>query len=544
MKLSLFSTIVFCCCSLTAFSQWNANNTPVSVPINHQREVRGATDTQGGAYLVWVDYRIDPQVGDVYAQRLNAAGVPQWTTNGIGICTDQTDQGAASLVEDGNGGAIITWSDWRNGNRDIYAQKVDASGTVAWAANGTPIVVKPSDQQDAKGISDGAGGAIIVWQDSAAAGFDVYAQRISSSGTAMWTTGGVAICNAVNDQINPRLESDGAGGAIITWQDKRDGISYDIRAQRVDANGAVQWANNGIVICNALGTQSNPKIEPDGMGGAYIGWQDKRNLNYDIYAQRVNGAGIVLWTANGVAVSTNSASQSAVDMTAKGGIDGAILVWKDDRNGNSDIYAQRVNPSGVPQWTANGLVIANASGPELKPDITEDGFGNAIIVWQDSTAGDWDIVTSKRDGNGTNLWTVTICNALEHQTDAKNVPDGSGGCIYAWQDRRSGQDYDIYAHHLFSDGSLLLANAEPTPQGKLSVSPNPFSNAATLSYSSMLDGNTLYITNAMGQTVRKMEQLSGNTVTLQRAGLAPGIYHVRLTSGNTVVANAKLTIVD
>ena len=36
------------------------------------------------------------------------------------------------LVSDGGGGAIIMWMDWRSGNADIYAQRVNGGGTVLW----------------------------------------------------------------------------------------------------------------------------------------------------------------------------------------------------------------------------------------------------------------------------------------------------------------------------------------------------------------------------------------------------------------------------
>ena len=525
------------------FSQWSPNNTPVSVAIEHQQEVRLATDNQGGAYLGWIDYRVDGQNGDIYAQRLNAAGVAQWSANGIGICTDLQDQGALSVTDDGAGGAILVWNDRRSGNRDIYAQKVDAAGTVAWTSNGVAVVVKPSDQQDAKLISDGAGGAIVVWQDSSAAGFDVYAQRIGASGTPLWTAGGVAVCTAGNDQLNPRLESDGAGGAILTWQDKRGGASYDIYSQHLDASGTALWAANGLLICNALGTQSNPKIEPDGAGGVYISWQDKRNGNFDVYAQRVSGAGAAQWTANGVAVCTNAGSQSAIDMTAKGGIDGIIISWKDDRSGNGDIYARRVDAAGVPQWAADGILVGGGTGPELKPNIVSDGLGNAILVWQDSSAGSWNIVSSKIASNGTLAWTITACAFGDNQTNPKNVPDGAGGCIYAWQDKRNTVDYDIYAHHLNEYGTIS-GLAEAADAAALSVAPNPFGGKAVLTSEAVLDDATVTIFNAYGQQLRQWTHVSGTTVELDRAGLAAGIYHVSVAQANWGGATVKVVILD
>jgi len=53
--------------------------------------------------------------------------------------------------------------------------------------------------------------------------------------------------------------SDGAGGAIITWTDHRLGASSDIYAQRVDAAGVRKWIvsgdSNGVAITMAANDQ-------------------------------------------------------------------------------------------------------------------------------------------------------------------------------------------------------------------------------------------------------------------------------------------------
>jgi hypothetical protein len=56
------------------------------------------------------------------------------------------------------------------------------------------------------------------------------------------------ICTATNNQDFSRMVSDGSGGAIIVWNDLRNSTS-DIYAQRINANGVVQWTINGVAIC-------------------------------------------------------------------------------------------------------------------------------------------------------------------------------------------------------------------------------------------------------------------------------------------------------
>jgi hypothetical protein len=84
-----------------------------------------------------------------------------------------------------------------------------------------------------------SGGAIVTWQDDRTASLDIYAQRISATGTAQWTADGVALCTATGAQESARIVSDGVGGAIATWADFRSGTSYDVYAQRVTPFGAL-----------------------------------------------------------------------------------------------------------------------------------------------------------------------------------------------------------------------------------------------------------------------------------------------------------------
>jgi hypothetical protein len=68
------------------------------------------------------------------------------------------------------------------------------------------------------------------------------------------------------------------------------------------------------------------------------------------------------------------------------GVGGAIITWQDQRSGNptyDNIYAQRMNASGVPQWTLNGVVVCDALNEQLAPVIVSDGNSGAVIAWQD-----------------------------------------------------------------------------------------------------------------------------------------------------------------
>ncbi len=127
-------------------------------------------------------------------------------------------------------------------------QLVFVSGNAQWSTDPTVnnVVCNTGGSQSGPVITtDGYGGAIISFVENV----DIYAQRIDANGNDQWASRGVGICTDPEGQAYQQITSDGAGGAIITWQDYRSTIKYDIYAQRIDANGIVQWTSNGVAIC-------------------------------------------------------------------------------------------------------------------------------------------------------------------------------------------------------------------------------------------------------------------------------------------------------
>lgn len=461
MKATLIFILVFA--KLVTYAQWNSNpsiNNAVCNFAGSQTNVQVVSDGAGGAICTWVDTRNGAQ--DIYAQRMNSNGSLLWNVDGIAICNAVSDQYSPRLISDAAGGAIIAWYDNRAGNYDIYAQRINAGGLVLWATDGVPVCTATGNQNAHQLIADGSGGAIIVWSDGRVGGpnADILAQRIDASGAALWTPQGASICNATSLQNSPGLVSDGAGGAIITWEDWRNFSQPDIYTQRISFNGFASWNFNGVLICSEpnFANQYSTKIVSDGANGAIICWLDQRNFGsgQDIYAQKVNASGLVQWVSNGVAICTANALQTAQQMISDGA-GGAIIIWEDRRT-ERDIYAQRLNNSGTAQWAANGISICNTTGTQTDPQLVTRISGGATILWTDlRNSSQEDIYAQAITLAGSVLWTANgnpVANETHSQSAAQFITDGGDGAIIAWQDLRTTLDYDIYSSKLFSDGTL------------------------------------------------------------------------------------------
>jgi hypothetical protein len=376
----------------TGNPMWTDNGIPICTQdSSFNPEI--VSDGTGGAIISWESYR-GSTTTDIFAQRVNSSGAIQWTLNGVSVCVVVFNQDTISMTSDGLGGAILTWQDYRsnNGFADIYAQRVNSSGGMLWTANGVSVCNQAASQLGPKLINDGSGGAFITWYDNRAGNYDIYTQRISSGGAPMYTTNGVATCTMATDQLKPDICSDGAGGVLIVWYDYRSTTDYNIYAQRQGPALATVWAVDGVVMNNNVAyNQIDPKIVSDGMGGAIISWTDYRTGagpgTADIYSQRVNSTGAVQWTATGIIICTASGDQIKSQLVSDGN-NGAYIVWEDHRNaGNSDIYAQRIASNAAITWSANGFGICSFANDQLNPMIVSNGNLGALVVWQDYRSG-------------------------------------------------------------------------------------------------------------------------------------------------------------
>src|SRR5262249_39357689 len=147
-------------------------------------------DGAGGAVIAWTDGRAG-NAGHIWAQRLDASGAALWTPNGVPLCTAPIGQANPAIAPDGAHGAIVVWTDFRNGGRDLYARRISASGDTLWGTDGIPVCTGPGDRDAQQIVADAFGGALVAWQDSRGASPDIYAQRLSAAGETRWSTGGV-----------------------------------------------------------------------------------------------------------------------------------------------------------------------------------------------------------------------------------------------------------------------------------------------------------------------------------------------------------------
>ena len=207
--------------------------------------------------------------------------------NNTTICNATSDQSVEEAI-----GNTLVWTDSRNrlsnNNDDIFAQRVNANGTAAWAANGIRVYEDPGTgtQRDAR-VAATLGGIFVTWYDSRA-GIDapsrLIIQKVLNDGSFPW--GGLGITYQTSTgTFYPAIASQPDGGAVLVYY-LSDPSQRFFRAQRITANGRRLWRDNGETVSGTGYSVSSVEflnIIPLSTGGGLLGFPDNSN---NIYATR------------------------------------------------------------------------------------------------------------------------------------------------------------------------------------------------------------------------------------------------------------------
>jgi hypothetical protein len=168
-------------------------------------------------------------------------GAGSWAVNGVVACGVDGQQTGVLLARDAAFGAIVAWVDQRSIEARIYAQRIDQNGVARWAAGGIPVGGGLAPEASSA-IAPSSAGGVVSWADRRYGDTDLFAQRVDSTGTHYWNPWGVPVTRAANDQYEHVSISDGANSAILVWRDYRGGDA-DIYAQRLFDGGIVDVAD-------------------------------------------------------------------------------------------------------------------------------------------------------------------------------------------------------------------------------------------------------------------------------------------------------------
>ena len=445
---------------------WNSEGVPIVVASGRQEDPILVSDDNGGAYVIWVDYRDEPESGDIYAQHINAQGQISWGIQGVALTTVPGKQVSPNMCKDGIGGAFVIWNDKSTSilghtygtHLTTNVNDIIAPGT------GVPLISNDSDHAGVSIETAAAGSAIMVWADDRnvdTSGIDIYTQRIDANCNTLWSLpeeGGIPLCTADGAQEYTKVTYYSETASVIVWEDRRFNEALgDIYVQYIDMNGNVLLDQLGESICTNGENQIKPRVKADS-DGAYIVWEDSRNGPSDVFVQRhVLGEGSQ-FSSDGFGICTASGTQDQPRLTTDGN-GGAYIVWMDERYAafpETEIFMQHISESGSISFTDNGIAACDASGFQFNPLVRNDGNGNVFALWGDMRSGSIGLFVqhlnpnqgTTLDNNGIELYFGIDGNGLQ----AESLYLGNDESLLYWEDHRLGVIADLtYGQKIYSD---------------------------------------------------------------------------------------------
>ncbi len=408
-----------------------------------QTNSRIAFDSAGYVYTVWQDYRVSNKP-KIYAQKYNPTSGGQWP-NTISP-SDQEIANASDTVLpdikiDSNGNLYAAWHDQAVGNREAYLISLNSSnGSNRWGGE-KKINTDGADNYNQEYIrltllnQSSNATTTVVWQDNRNTDSDIFIQQYDYiNGNPIWTTGHTVSESEIRvidlvasdgfNQYDGVIQSDSNDNFYVGWTDERDG-DLNIYAAKFDRNGNPLWGGSNVRMTTNGGStnQYMAELAVDSSNNPYITWTDERDGNKNIYLAKYNPVdGSQTWEIK-VNSNTNTTDQYsssfAIDTS-----DNIYIAWTDEREGNPDIYAQKIDISGTKLWTDDVRVnISLGTSNEYNPSVTIDvstAPDTPYVTWESNVNGDNDIFISSFEEYGS---VTNIPNIDLNVTGTKKIGD-------------------------------------------------------------------------------------------------------------------------
>ncbi len=343
-----------------------------------------AADASGNFVVVWAGVGQDDSSGGVFAQRFSAAGLALGTEFRVNTYTTNI-QGVPTVAMDADGDFVIAWSSkGQDGSYEgAYAQRFNAAG-VPQGGEFQVNTYTTSNQFCDSIAMDANGDFVITWSSGYQDGssFGVYAQRYNAAGEPQ---GGEFRVNTHTTSVQgpSDVAMDETGDFIITWSSYggQDGSGGGVYAQRYDREGIPQGTEFR-VNTYTTSTQAASSVAMDADGNFVIAWHSngQDGSTYGVYAQRYSFAGVPQGGEFRVnTYTTNTQALSQVAMSADGDL---VIAWGGEGVGDSGgVYARRYDSAGAPVG-GEFRVNTNTTPFQGAAGVAMDRDGDFVISWR------------------------------------------------------------------------------------------------------------------------------------------------------------------
>jgi hypothetical protein len=368
-----------------------------------------ASSPTGTIFCVWEDSRAGNP--DIYGAALDSLGFR--TTPNLRINDDAgfSEQRTPRIATVGPDRYLIVWGDQRTGQSDIYGSYRNENG----ASLGPNFLISPdpvpggSFQGEPVAAVNAAGLTLVAWLDGREGGsvfgatFDLYGQWIDSAGNLIGGNFKVNSTSGAQQNASPAVVADPSLGFVVSWIDRRLGVSTDpgdVYAQRYGADRSLVGVNVR-VNDDPLGRNQRNVRGAAGPGGAYLFWEDQRGgfgLDANVFSARVPYD--VSPPGANFRVNASTPGRQGTPSAVWDGRDAFLATWEDTRGGIApDIYAISYLPNGTHRGLDKQMNDDAARFDQWGPRMGR-GVGAYMLTWIDRRNGSNDLFGQWIGANG------------------------------------------------------------------------------------------------------------------------------------------------
>lgn len=368
----------------------------------------------------------------------------QWSNNAEHnkrLVIDTKNPMNISTADDFSGGGFIFWEEKRDSNKtNIYFQHFDEEAEVSFRADGKPVSRLNAQKGSSVSSPFERNAALVLWKDHTydKAG-ELFVQKVSASGLRQWSEDGLRLTFRQGEESEYSLSSDGNGNAFIIYLNKDYSLpeNYSIFIQKVNSYGRPGFKENGILIYKSPKLKSRLQVLADSKGGAYIFWVESTDNKGQLFSLHIDPSGNTDWGKKPVQIS--GPQDDVFNYTALRAGNSAYLAWE-TKKGEKDIYHQLISISGKLQWNKWGERITGRYGNQTNP---QGFYSDSLITisWLNETFNDKDVFIQRFNLKGKPQWSregVEVIRTMGNQISQKVLSDRSSGAYIAWVDKRTG----------------------------------------------------------------------------------------------------------
>ena len=335
-----------------------------------------------------------------------------------------------------DGSAYVLWGEeaMLNGAETYGArvQRVDADGAVweqplrLWNANSE----YQSDYNHAP-FADEAG-LTVVFSTETDNDSGAHAQRVSPDGARLWGADGVQIGGGNSYDISRQgVIPDGMGGAYIVWN------QYDaVRAQRLLPDGTLAWDEYGVVLgygCGGFLYWPAPHAALDADGNLFAFWNKYEYCvsRYRLQVAKVDPSGERLWHVAALGGDTQYGERSYDGPALAVTTDGGVVVAHYSYN-YGQLQTWKLDGEGGINWGPLN------PGYGYTPSVSSVG-GDAIVVWSYSGGGSENVFAQRLAAvDGSPVWNegypALVAGSPDDQYSPAVHPLGDGFVTWFWNE--------------------------------------------------------------------------------------------------------------